>query len=131
MAELEAGEMAKDVLFLLKPGFPDNGDGPFYCPECAAVEGLLAYYPSLCERLEIRRIDFSRPRTTLVSMLGEDHQSCPVLVLAESVERPREKSGAQEINGRQFLAGDRAIACFLAARFGLARPHGEAGVCAL
>ncbi|HEV7815845.1 MAG TPA: DUF3088 family protein, partial [Janthinobacterium sp.] len=35
----------KDQLFLLKPGFSDAGQGPFYCGDSVAVEGLLGFFP--------------------------------------------------------------------------------------
>jgi hypothetical protein len=71
-------------LFLLKADFEDKNraDGKLYfCPECSPIEGLLSYYPKLRNELEIHYLDFSRPRPVLVELLGEENQSCPVLVL--------------------------------------------------
>jgi hypothetical protein len=39
--------MRRYVLFLLKPGFYDDKGGPFFCPNCAAVEGFLKYAPEV------------------------------------------------------------------------------------
>ncbi len=73
-----------EKLFLLKADFEDKNraDGKLYfCPECSPIEGLLSYYPKLRNELEIHYLDFSRPRPILVELLGEENQSCPVLVL--------------------------------------------------
>ena len=52
-----------DILFLLPADF-DDGGRPWYCRECAEVRGLLAYYPRLAEVLEVRTVDFARPRAS-------------------------------------------------------------------
>jgi len=57
--------MEKSTLFLLKPGFRDDNGGPFFCPDCAAVEGFLKYAPEVEIQLDVRRIDFPRPRKDL------------------------------------------------------------------
>ena len=73
----------KPILFLLRAGFPDAKHGPegAYCPECATVAGILHYYPDVAAQLDIRQVDVPRPRTDVVALVGEEHQSCPVLVL--------------------------------------------------
>jgi len=73
-------------LFLLKVDFQDinrNPEAKYFCPECAPVEGLLSYYPRLRNELEVVYVDFARPRKVLVDLLGEENQSCPVLVLED------------------------------------------------
>lgn len=73
-------------LFLLKTDFQDLNirDGKnYFCPDCALIEGLLSYYPRLRSELEVHYMDFARPRTVLVDLLGEANQSCPVLVLED------------------------------------------------
>lgn len=73
-------------LFLLKADFQDanRADGKkYFCPECSPIEGLLSYYPRLRSELEVQYLDFSRPRPALVDLLGEENQSCPVLVLED------------------------------------------------
>jgi hypothetical protein len=71
-------------LFLLKADFQDKNraDGKnYFCPGCSPIEGLLSYYPRLRTELEVEYVDFTRPRKVLVDLLGEENQSCPVLVL--------------------------------------------------
>jgi hypothetical protein len=39
--------MAKDQLYLLRPGFMNAGLGPLYCAESAPIEGVLSLFPRL------------------------------------------------------------------------------------
>ena len=112
---------AKPILFLLKAGFPDPGHGPggFYCPECAVIAGLLWYYPAVADKLDIRLVDAPRPRPDVVALIGEENQSCPVLVLPPG-DAP---AGVPQVNGRSFVSGPDKIVEFLADRFGTARSH--------
>lgn len=115
-------EMGKHTLFLLNPGFFDGEDGPFFCPHNAAVEGLLKYVPELNEKLEVQRVDFKRPRTKIIQLLGEENQFTPVLVLDEGHPVP---PGAQvsESTGRAFFLGEIEIGTFLHHDLGTPKPH--------
>jgi hypothetical protein len=110
----------KPILFLLRAGFPDAKHGPegAYCPECATVAGILHYYPDVAAQLDIRQVDVPRPRADVVALVGEEHQSCPVLVLPEG-DQP---AGVPLSMGRAFVSGPAAIVNFLADRYGTARP---------
>lgn len=90
--------MSGDRLFLLKPGFedPDQPGRFFVCPHCNAIEGLLASFPGLATQIEVHRLPFL-PRTALVEILGEQHQSLPVLVFDETQPVPEDAGVA---NGR-------------------------------
>jgi hypothetical protein len=73
-------------LFLLKPDFQDinrNADARYICPPCTMLEGILSFYPRLREELEVRYIDFPRPRPAIIDLIGEANQSCPVLILED------------------------------------------------
>ena len=73
-------------LFLLKPDFQDlnRADGKnYFCPDCAIVYGLFSYYPYLRDEIKVDYVDYARPRKVLVDLLGEENQSCPVLVLED------------------------------------------------
>ena len=110
-------------LFLLKPSFADPkvGDGEYFCPHSATVEGLLAYYPHLRERIDIRYVDFQRPRHAVIDEIGEEHQACPVLVLPDGW--PPSGTDARHSNGRAFHVGASEIATFLASWAGTGMPH--------
>jgi len=68
----------RPLLFLLEPSFPDPGvgSGLFFCPHCATVEGILAYYPAVRERLDVRHVAFQRPRAAVIEVLGPEHRAC-------------------------------------------------------
>lgn len=74
----------RDHLYLLAPDFTDPAlpGRRFYCSHCALIEGVLAGFPALTERLDVTRLPWPRPRQALIDRLGEDHQSLPLLVFA-------------------------------------------------
>jgi len=73
--------MTRDTLFLLAPGFYDNSRRE-YCPECAEVWGLLSYFPSIKESMNIIYQPIEKPRKDIVFLLGDKNQNCPTLVLS-------------------------------------------------
>ncbi len=118
----QQGDVTKDELFLLKPDFMDEGNGPYFCPGCAFVDGMLSFYPDLRDKIEIRYIDFQRPRPLLASEIGEENQSCPKLILAD--DRPAPKGiKINEANGRRFVSGESEICHYLGRVYGYAEPH--------
>ena len=60
---------------------------PYYCPDSAAIEGFLKFEPEIEKQIEVRRIEFPKPRKEVIELVGEANQGCPVLVLDESSER--------------------------------------------
>ena len=109
-----------DRLFLLNPGWTDDLGGPWFCPAGAVIEGVLAFHPDLMAQLDITRLDHPRPRQPVIDLVGEDHQSCPILVLDDAFDWPEAETSAA--TGRRFLQ-DEAIIPYLAARYGVSRPH--------
>lgn len=114
--------LATDRLYLIKAGFAHQGQGPYYCPGCAEIAGLLALYPALKAKVELRWVDFVRPRPELVALLGEANQSCPVLVLAKAPTNPPMGVIVRMANGRTFIEGTREIGLYLAHKHGIDRP---------
>ncbi len=114
--------MSGDHLFLLKPGFedPERPGRFFVCPHCNAIEGLLASFPGLAMQIAVHRLPFAQPRTTLVEILGEQHQSLPVLVFDESRPVPED---ADVANGRRFIGSSEQILHYLADRYAFPRVH--------
>ncbi|KKC31065.1 DUF3088 domain-containing protein [Devosia psychrophila] len=112
--------MAKDKLYLIKPGFTDanRDDGPFVCPFCNQIEGLLASFPELAANIEVERVDFPRPRAAVIAAVGEANQGLPLLVFgdapAEDAKRHGETAYLQDTNG---------ILTWLAERHGFPKPH--------
>ncbi|GAB2184995.1 DUF3088 domain-containing protein [Roseibium sp. LAB1] len=99
----------KDTLYILSPGFEDPAypGKSFYCWHCALMEGVLASFPELAHRLDVRRIAWPKPRREVADLLGEDNQSLPVLVLAEG----------------GFINDKDAILTALTERHGFPHPH--------
>lgn len=115
--------MQRDQLYLLNPGFLDQGSGPYFCPGCAQMVGLLEFYPALKARLEMRYLDFPRPRPELIALLGEENQSCPVLVLANPPASGDVSPLIQKAKSRWFVEGADEIARYLAHAYGSGMPH--------
>jgi hypothetical protein len=89
----------KPILFLIQPDtHPDRPQG-WYCPDCAIVQGALAYYPQLRDFLDIRLVDFPRPRTAITSLIGDAYQDCPLLLLDPS----HGPSDAPVVNGYRIV----------------------------
>lgn len=111
--------MNRDTLFLLPPGFEDRGARQ-YCPECAEVWGLLAYYPAIRETLEVVYQPVRHPRSGLVARLGAGQWNCPTLVLGEgSPEGP----GVQSSNHVRYVDNARDLGRYWAALYGTAVPR--------
>jgi hypothetical protein len=115
--------MERDRLYLLKPHFMDKGNGPYFCPGCAQMAGLLEFYPVLKQKLEVRYLDFPRPRPKLVELLGEENQSCPVLVLKQAPAGLPAGIPVQQSKRHSFIEGADEIARYLAHAYGSGIPH--------
>jgi hypothetical protein len=115
--------MNRDRLYLLKPHFMDGDKGPYYCPHCAQLVGLMEFYPTLKGQLEVRWLDFPRPRAELVALLGDENQSCPVLVLAHAPSSSLAALPLRQARGRWFVEGAEEIATYLARVHGTGLPH--------
>ena len=99
-----------EKLFLLKPGFQDvqRGTGKLYfCPPCTLIEGVLSFYPVLREKLEVHYVDFARPRQSIIELIGEENQSCPVLIHADG----------------NFIKDTDLILDYLAKKYGIGYAH--------
>lgn len=115
--------MNYDQLFLLKPNFLDKGKGPFFCPGCAQMLGLLEFYPELRRSLSVHYVDFPRPRPELIALLGEANQSCPVLVLKAVPPDLPSNIKVQKANDSAFIEGADEIAEYLAHVHKVGSPH--------
>jgi hypothetical protein len=115
--------MERDTLFLLKHRFVDGPGTAFYCPECSEVNGLLHYHPELRHSVDVRYVDFQRPRPEVIARVGEANQSCPVLVLAAGSPGDGPEVKRAEGQGTRFVSGSRDIGNHWANRFGTSRPH--------
>lgn len=112
--------MTKDILIVLKAPFEDGPGTKWFCPQGAMVEGALRANPEWEGKVEVKRVDFPRPRAEVITLLGEANQGLPVLVLAANAPAPAE---AALVNGRHVLTDPMQIATYLANTYGGAAPH--------
>jgi hypothetical protein len=73
--------------------------------------------------VDVRYVDFQRPRPEVIARLGEANQSCPVLVLAAGSPGDGPEVKRAEGQGTRFVSGARDIGNHWANRFGTSRPH--------
>ncbi len=114
--------MDQDTLYLLRPEFADPAypNRRFYCRDCALLEGLLASFRASTTRLDVQRIEWSRPRAPLVALLGAENQWLPVLILATDGQP---YGGAREYAGHRFINDMTELLRALATRHGFPDPH--------
>jgi hypothetical protein len=112
--------LAKDKLFLIKPGFtdPKRDDGPFVCPFCNQIEGLLASFPALAEKLDVERVEFARPRQAVIAVVGEANQGLPLLVFGDDAPE-----GSARRDDVAYVQDTNTILTVLAERHGFPLPH--------
>lgn len=115
--------MNKDTLFLLPPGFEDNGRREF-CPECAELWGVLHYFPAIKDALDIRYVGIHHPRGPICDLLGDGQWNAPTLVLNDASPSPQ-MDGIETRNGRTYLGSARAIARYFGLQYGIAHPRGS------
>jgi len=108
----------KDQLFLLKPTFMNAGLGPLYCNDSAPVEGMLSFFPKLRELVDVKYVEFPRPRVPLVEALGCEHQSLPVLIVAAGRKLKSGSPKPEAARGKQFFANERAVRDYLSIQYG-------------
>jgi hypothetical protein len=109
--------MHRDTLFMLSPYAKVEDGHPRYCPDCALVEGYLAFYPAVRTQLTVQHVGPVRPRAEIVALLGEENQGSPVLVLHPS-SQPRELDAVQTANGQRFINDPKAICRYFALNLG-------------
>lgn len=108
----------KDQLYLMQPGFVNAGLGPYYCGDSVSVEGMLGFFPELREKIDVTYIAFPRPRQPIVDLIGEEHQSVPVLVLAEDAAAP-DGIRLEAAGSCRFISDEKEIRKYLSARHDL------------
>lgn len=111
-----------DKLFLLKSQFqdPQYPDRTFFCWHCALMEGLLSLYPHLLQKLEIIRVEWPRPRVEVISEVGMENQSLPLLLLAKE-KRSKYQTGIWQ--NRSFISDKDAILQYLSEECGIPEIH--------
>jgi len=112
----------KDKLFILRPGFFSGSEGPYYCGDAVAIEGLLGFFPQLRNEVDVEYIDAQRPRMAIVELIGEANQSAPVLVLAAG-RVPVDGGVETRVEGQtRFIDSPDHIRRYLSSQYGVAHP---------
>ena len=112
-------------LFLLNPNFKDtniDANQDYYCPHCAMIEGILAYYPEIRKKIDVRYVNFKRPRVQIIPYIGVENQGCPVLI----VDKHEDKTLTHDFNAHgnyRFTNNKYDIADFLTTKFGVGKFH--------
>jgi hypothetical protein len=117
--------MPNDQLFLLRPDFADPalGPGAYHCTDCARIEGLLSYFPSLRSQLDVTYVDLPRPRAAIVALLGEAYQNCPVLVVLHARVEHAPLLRESAVTGQRYCTGADDITAYLHAVYGVSAAH--------
>lgn len=114
-------------LFLLKKDFKDLNIEPvnqaYYCPDCATMEGILSYFPSLREEFEVIYVDFAKPRQVIVDLIGEDYQGCPVLVTTKAENADIDTSYFTEADEFIFINSTKDMMKYLGDKYKISIPH--------
>lgn len=116
---------SKSILYLLTPGFADPATGPakFYCPYCMRIEGMLSVFPVLRHALDIRYVDFAKPRGNLADYAGPGSQSCPQLIFLEEDDEVSKKWSAPGQKGSRRMDKTSEICEYFSERFALPIRH--------
>ena len=100
----------------------DQDAGPFFCPGCAMVEGMLSFYPILREKIDVHYIEFPRPRQEIIELIGAENQGMPKLIVRTDAVVP-ETIKVDFANGQRFIAGNIEICRYLANQYACGMPH--------
>lgn len=116
--------MAETILYILKSKFPDpkHGDQLFFCPQCSAIEGLLAMFPDVRQNLDVRYVDFARPRGNMAEFVG-DNQSCPQIVLPDGDDAYSVGLSEAGRDVTQRIEAPTVVQRYLIQRFDLPQSH--------
>jgi hypothetical protein len=116
-----------DILFLLKPNFldkyRDSDNTKYYCPDCAFLEGVLSYYPQLREQLDIRYIDFPKPRKEIVELVGEEFQGCPNLILDSNNHQFVDTNQFNKYNDTLYTNDTKILVNYLRDKYNIPEAH--------
>jgi hypothetical protein len=107
---------------MLRPGFFQGSEGPFYCGDSVSVEGLLGFFPQLRSEIDIEYIDAPRPRMAIIELIGEANQSAPVLVLGAGRVPLDDGVAIRVHNKTRFIDSPDDIRQYLSSQYGVARP---------
>lgn len=116
--------MQQTILYLLKSQFIDTkvGEEPLFCPQCSPIEGLMAMFPDVRQNLDVRYVEFARPRGDMAQYTGE-FQGCPQIVLPDGDDTHSQGLSEPGIGEARRIDDFDKVQSYLIARFDLPKPH--------
>ena len=117
--------MTQTILYLLKSKFidPTHGDdAQFFCPQCSPIEGLLAMFPDVRQALDVRYVDFVRPRGDMAAFV-EDNQGCPQIVLPDGDDIYSKAISVAGVGAVRRIDDHNDVQRYLIDRFDLPKAH--------
>ena len=111
------------ILYLYKRDFIDHGDQHYFCPFCLRVEGLMAMFPEIRHNVEVRYVDYEKPRGKLPVLVGEQQQSCPQLLLPEGDDDISGQYSIKASTGMLHIEKTDQIIDYFINRFNLPKIH--------
>lgn len=114
-----------DKLFVLPSKFKNKKEGnhTFFCADCALIQGFLNYFPEVKEHVVVKEVPYPRPRKAILDILGEEHQSCPVLVLDDAELDLFPGISIHQVGGVHFIDEPIDITRYLGAKHKVSLPH--------
>ena len=115
----------KPVLYLFKTNFTDSKhkDKLFFCPYCTQVEGMMSLFPIIRQEIEIRYVNFEKPRGALNTLCGEANQSCPQLVFINGDDEISSSYSTAGIGKIKRIELTLSILDYFSKKFDLAKRH--------
>lgn len=71
------------------------------------------------------RVQFERPRPAIVSVLGEENQGSPVIVLGDVQRATKFDLAYKEYEGTAFIDDEKTILLYLSLNYGVSRSAAE------
>lgn len=79
-------------------------------------------FPDVRQNLDVRYVDFARPRGDMAKFVGDD-QSCPQIVLPDGDDVVSRMFSEAGVGATRRIEDPTDVQNYLIARFGLSKPH--------
>ncbi|PAJ72013.1 hypothetical protein CJF42_23530 [Pseudoalteromonas sp. NBT06-2] len=113
------------ILYLFERDFKDESfkGERFFCPFCLKIEGLMALFPEIRHAVEVRYVDFTKPRGELTKFVGENNQSCPQAIFVAGDDSWSGQYSKKSEQGTIHIDKTKDIMKYFIDRFELPKSH--------